>query len=60
MKLEDLLKINSTKSLDLVDEMREILSPTGVEYRNLAARIESFDFSEARNLLHGIKEKLSA
>jgi CheY-like chemotaxis protein len=59
-RLEDLLKINSTKSLDLLDELREILAPTGVEYRSLTARIENFDFSEAGNLLNGIKEKLSA
>jgi CheY-like chemotaxis protein/HPt (histidine-containing phosphotransfer) domain-containing protein len=59
-KLEDLLKINSAKSLDLLDEMREILAPTGLEYRKLATQIENFDFMEARNLLNEIKEKLAA
>jgi PAS domain S-box-containing protein len=59
-RLDDLLKINSTRSLDLLDEMREIFAPTGVEYRRLIARIENFDFAEARNLLNGIREKLVA
>ncbi|MDR2701050.1 MAG: response regulator [Spirochaetaceae bacterium] len=59
-RLEDLLRINSAKSLDLLDEMREIFAPTGLEYRKLAMQIENFDFAEARTLLNEIKETFAA
>jgi len=59
-RLEDLLKINSAKSLELLDEMRELFAPAGLEYRKLASDIENFDFAEARALLNGIKESLAA
>jgi PAS domain S-box-containing protein len=59
-KLEGLLKINSAKSLDLLEDLREILSPAEGGYEELAKRIESFDFPEALTLLIGIKEKLAA
>jgi len=59
-RLEDLLKVNSAKSLELLDEIRELFAPAGLEYRKLAAHIENFDFAEARALLNGIKETLAA
>jgi len=59
-RLEDLLRVNSAKSLGLVNDVREILAPAGGGYQELATRIESFDFPEALKLLMGIKENLAA
>jgi CheY-like chemotaxis protein len=59
-KLEALLRINSAKSLELLEELKETLAPAEGGYQELARRIESFDFPEALNLLIGIKEKLAA
>jgi PAS domain S-box-containing protein len=59
-RLEALLRVNSAKSLDLLEDLQEILAPAEGGYEELARRIESFDFPEALNLLIGIKEKLAA
>jgi len=59
-RLEGLLRMNSTKSIDLLSDIREVLAPAGGAYQELATRVENFDFSEALNLLIEIKEKLAA
>jgi len=59
-RLEDLLRVNSAKSLGLVNDVREILAPAGGGYQELATRIESFDFPEALKLLMGIKKNMAA
>jgi len=58
-KLEELLKINSAKSLALLSDIREILAPVGGEYRELTSYMESFDFPEALGVLMEIKKKLA-
>jgi PAS domain S-box-containing protein len=58
-KLEPLLESGSSSSLNLLDDIREILAPAGEEYEELIARIENLDFAEASDVLNQIREKVA-
>jgi PAS domain S-box-containing protein len=58
-KLEPLLDSGSSSSLNLLDDIREILAPVGKEYEELISRIEDLDFAEAGALLNQIREKIA-
>jgi PAS domain S-box-containing protein len=57
-KLEPLLKSSNAGSLNLREDIREILGPAGEDCGKLIARIEDFDFSEALEVLTQIKGKI--
>jgi PAS domain S-box-containing protein len=58
-KLGKLLKSGNSDSLNLLNDIQEILSPAGEEYKELISRIDDFDFVEAAEILHKIREKIS-
>jgi PAS domain S-box-containing protein len=58
-KLEPLLESGSSGSLNLLDDIREILAPVGKEYEELISLIEDLDFAEAAELLNQIREKIA-
>jgi hypothetical protein len=58
-KLEPLLESGSSGSLNLLDDIREILAPAGEEFEELISRIEDLDFAEAAEILSQIREKIS-
>jgi signal transduction histidine kinase/DNA-binding NarL/FixJ family response regulator len=57
--LEPLLDSGRSDSLNLLDDIREILSPAGEEYEDLISRINDLDFAEAVEILNKIKEKIN-
>jgi CheY-like chemotaxis protein/anti-sigma regulatory factor (Ser/Thr protein kinase) len=57
-KLEPLLDSGSTDSMNLLDDIREILAPAGEKYADLIARIENFDFAEAAEILAQIRKEI--
>jgi PAS domain S-box-containing protein len=59
-KLASLLETGNSGSLNLLDDIREILAPAGEEYEELISRIENLDFAEAAETLGQIKEKIIA
>jgi HPt (histidine-containing phosphotransfer) domain-containing protein len=59
-KLEPLLKTNNGDSLNLLDDIAEILGPAGEESGKLIALIENLDFPEALELFKQIREKILA
>jgi HPt (histidine-containing phosphotransfer) domain-containing protein len=57
-KLEPLLKTNSGDSLNLREDIAEILGPAGEESGQLITLIENLDFPEAAELFIQIREKI--
>jgi HPt (histidine-containing phosphotransfer) domain-containing protein len=57
-KLEPLLRTNSAGSLNLQNDIGEILGPIGEESGRLITLIENLDFPEAAELLCQIREKV--
>jgi PAS domain S-box-containing protein len=58
-KLEPLLESGSSSSLNLLDDIQEILAPAGEECEELISLIENLDFAEAADLLNQIREKVA-
>ncbi|MDR1930376.1 MAG: response regulator [Treponema sp.] len=58
-KLAGLLKSGSAASLDMVEEIREALSPAGEECEKLIGRIEDFDFAEGAEILDRIRDTIA-
>jgi HPt (histidine-containing phosphotransfer) domain-containing protein len=56
-KLELLLDSRNPGSLNLRDDIRELLGPVGEECGKLISQIENFDFKEAAETLNQIREK---
>jgi HPt (histidine-containing phosphotransfer) domain-containing protein len=56
-KLNSLLASRSSDSLNLRDDIREILGPAGEECEKLIGLIGNFDFKEAAETLSHIREK---
>jgi signal transduction histidine kinase/CheY-like chemotaxis protein len=58
-KLESLLQTGSAESLELWEELGNILSPVGAEYQELAARMENLDFPGALGKLPAVRQAVT-